>query len=226
MMSAEEIVDRAFHNLYGFSSVYAVEISSPGGIPIRAIGARQAGPLDKLLTRFSDRNGLLQIETAPYEYQTRVYVAALRKDRSYRWNPMDRVPGTGLVNEDLVPRRAGHWSAQLVEEGSFAGRSASLIEIRPRKAKFAYERALVWFDHQLPIILQSDFHGKRGAVQRATVDPALVVQVAGHYLPSQVVFSPRTTVVRVSQVQIGPQDDALFTVRALRKETLPRLSRP
>jgi hypothetical protein len=225
MADAQEIVARAFDNLYGYSSVQQIAIQSDGGLAVRSKIAHRAGELHALLGRSispARGNGLLIVEGPEHAYTTRVYIAAFRTERGYAWERTDPVPSTDLWFEDFLPKRARDWNASSLEEGVHEGRDAWRVRLEPNGVPSAYERADYWLDQELPVALAADFYRGGEKVRTLTVDPDRVEHVDEHFVPTRLVFRGATeTTVEISDVEIRELKDSLFRTNALRRENLP-----
>jgi hypothetical protein len=224
-MNGDEIVKRAFDNLYGFSSRQDYEIQSSGGLATRSRIARRAGNLDGLLARSLSEprgNGLLIIEDPEHVYKTRAYIASFRRDLPITWNRDDSLPGTDLWYEDFLPKRAKDWAAQTVQETLRNGRKSWLVRLEPKGVPSAYERADYWFDQELPIAPAAEFYRDNHKVRSLEVDPNDVKETDGYFVPTRLTFRGKfETTVTISNIKVRQYDDKFFTIANLRKENRP-----
>jgi hypothetical protein len=226
MTDASTIVSRAFANLYGFSSLQVIEIRSTGGIPMTSRVARQAGALDKVLSRSQKPyrgSGMLIIEGPEHVYHSWLYNKKERREDPFRWHRNENMVGTDLWYEDTLPKRAKDWEAGDAQKVDLDSRRSWRVRITPRSVPSAYEFADVWFDQEKPIILAASFHLSGKVVRTLEVEPALVKEVKGHFVPTRLTFrrGNSETVVTVSKIEIRRFEDSLFTTEDLRNEGKP-----
>lgn len=224
-MDADQIVSRAFDNMYGFSSRQDFEIESTGGLATRSRIARKAGVLDKMLGRSLAPwrgNGFLMIEDPEHVYETRVYIEDLKRDRPFTWQRHESLPGTDLWYEDFLPKRAKDWRAQGMREVERAGRKSWLVRLEPNGVPSAYEWADYRFDQERPIVVAAEFYRDGEKVRSLDVDREGIVEREGHFIPTRMTFQGRSkTTVRISNIDLRDYDDHFFTIANLRNKNRP-----
>ena len=215
-----KIVDRAFNNLYGFSSVQQVEISSGSVSGQKFVRSAQvirqgaAHGLNRILVRFNGPPdlrgvGILLRERENFQYDAFLYQPILKKVRRVSvYQRHDAFFGTDLAFEDLEAKRASQWDARLIRTEMKLGRKAWVIEMTPIGFPSGYAKLVGWFDQEIPVVVQFEFFLKGDSETRYKVvamDPAGVVEKAGYYVPTLLEFSGvrgTRTVVRISDVEI------------------------
>jgi hypothetical protein len=224
-MDADEIVSRAFGNLYGFSSCQDYEIQSKGGLPVRSRIAHRAGDLDRFLGRLhSDPrgDGMLVVEMPGHVYQARVYTEKTKRDRPFQFERHHSLFGTSLWWEDFLPKRAKDWTAQLVQEGEHGGRKAWQVRLEPNGLPSAYAWARCWFEQARPIVLEAEFYRDDVKVRTMKIDPNDVDEKEGHFIPTQLTFYGSTeTTVEISNIDIKEYDEHFFGTQNLRNKNRP-----
>jgi hypothetical protein len=216
----EEIVARTFENLYGFSSVQQVEISSgsPDGRKFvrsaQVIRAGASNGLNRMLIRFSRPAdlrgvGILLRERDNFQYDAFLYQPILKKVRRVSmYQRHDAFFGTDLAFEDLEGKRSSQWDARLIRSEMKLGRKAWVIEMTPVGIPSGYAKMIGWFDQEKPVVVRFEFYLKENSGERFKIvdmDPARVVEKGGYYIPTHLKFAGSQgteTIVRISEIEI------------------------
>ncbi|MFT7671233.1 MAG: hypothetical protein ACI8X5_003950 [Planctomycetota bacterium] len=215
-----EIVMNTFNNLYGFSSIQQVEVSTgtqQGESFTRSAQVVRAGAaegLNRMLVRFKDPMdlrgvGILLKERENFQYDAFMYQPALKKIRRvsvYQRN--DQFFGTDLSFEDLEGKRAKQWGARLLRSEEMLGRKTWVIELTPIGFPSGYKKIVGWFDQEIPVIVHFEYvlSGKGDEIYKTVdLDPGAVVEKGGYFIPTRLKFSGSQgtqTVVNISGIEI------------------------
>jgi len=234
-----KIVSKAFGNLYGFSSVQQVEISSGTADEKKFIRSAQviragaATGLNRMLVRFNGPPdlrgvGILLRERPNYQYDAFLYQPILKKVRRVSvYQRQDRFFGTDLAFEDLEGKRAAQWNARLLRSEMKLDRKTWVIEITPIGFPSGYERIIGWFDQERPVVVHFEFYlGGQNDKKHKALDllPSEVVEKDGYYIPTQLRFSGAhgtETIVRISEIDIRESlPDSIFSPSTLERGSL------
>lgn len=232
------IVDRAFLNLYGFSSVQQVEITSAmrgretftrAAQVIRA-GAAQG--LNKMLVRFTAPPdlrgvGILLLEQDNFQYDAFLYQPILKKVRRVSvYQRHDRFFGTDLAFEDLESKRPNQWQVRWLRNETRQARNCWVIELVPKDFPSGYERIVGWFDQQHPIVLRFEFFRHHEQLKSVDFDSHALVERKGYWIPTQFTFDgPGGSQTRVTLSQIDIRDSfplGRFTSSSLERGSVKR----
>ncbi len=226
---AREIVSRAFANLYGFSSIQDITITA-GAADQRfersAQVVRQSAStgLNRMLVRFDSPQdmrglGILLRERPTFEYDVFVYQPTLKKVRRVSlYQRGDRFFGTDLAFEDLEGKRSEQWDVEFIRTEGLNGREAYVIALVPEGFPSGYERLVVWFDRELPLMLRVEFYRRGELLKTAQMSAEDVVERGGFFVPTRLKFSSgeEFTVLEVSRIEIHEEIPAQrFTTTSL-----------
>lgn len=231
-----KIVAKAFENLYGFSSVQQVEISSGvvGGEKfVRSAQVTRAGTangMNRMLVRFNgppDLRGvaILLRERPNFQYDAFLYQPILKKVRRVSvYQRHDQFFGTDLAFEDLEGKRAAQWNARFLRSEVKLHRKTWVIEMTPVGFPSGYEKIVGWFDQEIPVVVHFEFYLKgRHEEKYKSLDlvPSEVVLEGGYYIPTQLRFAGAhgtETVVQIYKINIRESfPDSQFSPSSLER---------
>jgi hypothetical protein len=227
-----QVVERAWRNLYGRSSIERVEVRTrhPDGREFLRVAqvtrrASRDGEPNRMLVRLLGPGelrgvGLLLLEQPDSAYDAFLYQPSLRRTRRISMaQRQDAFFGTDVWFEDLEAKRAGQWRARLLTEEPALGRPAWKIELVPASIPSGYERVVIWFDQALPVMLRGEFHRGGRRVKSFAIDPERVIERDGFQIPLATTFqgeSGSRTEVQIAEIEIRDAlADRLFTHEAL-----------
>ena len=229
--TADEIVQRAFTNLYGFSSVQQVEVRAQledGDEYHRTaqlIRSGSASGPNRILARFTsppDLRGLgvLLKERPDFTYDAFMYQPILGRVRRISVAQRhDAFFGTDIAFEDLEAKRPENWTSRLLREEEFQERPTWVVEMTPRDFPSGYERIVAWFDVATPLMLRADFYRNGKVLKSLVVDPARVQKIDGYTVPQRLIFrgsKGTTTTVDLLEIDLREKIPAQrFTLTGL-----------
>ena len=215
--SAQSLLERAFANLYGFSSSQKISLRArhaDGKEFVRTARMLRRGNdlgLNRMLVKFvgpPDMRGVgVLLEERPdhsydaflyqpiYDMVRRISVAQRR----------DAFFGTDVFFEDLEAKDPAQWSARLLRTETFAGSETSVVELRPAGFPSGYDRILAWFDHARPIMVRTEFYREGERVKVLEIDPQKILEVDGYLIPLSLVFRGSrgsVTTLEISEVEL------------------------
>lgn len=212
----DALVERAFENLYGFSSIQDVRlIASASGQQFErsAQVIRQAASsgLNRMLVRFAYPQemrglGILLRERPTFQYDAFVYQPSLDKVRRVSlYQREDQFFGTDLAFEDLEGKRPFQWKRRFLRAELVDGRNTVAVELTPFDFPSGYERLIAWFDKDLPIIAKLEFYKDSKLFKTATMPVDRVVEQGNYHIPTRLEFESGNgtrTVVEVSRIEL------------------------
>jgi len=229
--TADEIVERAFLNLYGFSSVQQVKVRAKlkdGDEYLRTAQLIRSGSTqgpNRILARFTappDLRGLgvLLKERPDFTYDAFLYQPILGRVRRITVAQRhDAFFGTDIAFEDLEAKRPENWTSRLLREEEYQERPAWVVEMVPRDFPSGYERIVAWFDVATPLMLRADFYRNGEVFKSLVVDTARVEKIGGYIVPQRLTFhgaGGTTTTVDILEVEVRDEIPAeRFTLTGL-----------
>lgn len=231
-VSANELLHRAYENLYADDYVQELELSTSedGGQSMRRrlqITRKQSTLPGKALLRFLEpasvrRTSVLVLENETGSDDLFVYLPAT--DFTRRISGAQRADaffGTDLSYEDVEPKRASDWLASYVDSERSEDDACWVIEIRARpEFESTYDRMRSCIEPERAVIHWTEFYAGGRPMKRLEVDPGSVRSVGPRFIP----FSARmTTPDRRSETEllVGAHDlrqdipDSLFSKKSL-----------
>ncbi len=221
LINPHQIVTTTFNNLYGFSSIQQVEVSTGTAArgdtftrSAQVIRVGAANGLNRMLVRFKGPMdlrgvGILLSERDNFQYDAFMYQPTLKKVRRVSvYQRHDQFFGTDLSFEDLEGKRASQWNARLLRSEVMLGRNTWVIELTPIGFPSGYEKIVGWFDQEVPVIVHFEYilKGMGDTVHKAVdLDPGYVVEKDGYFIPTHLKFSGSQgteTVVRISDIEV------------------------
>jgi hypothetical protein len=192
---AEQLLDRAFRNLYDADFVQVVRITSRSRTgrewsQLLQITRKQTAGPGRALVRFlgpPDLRGtsLLVIENESRHDDVFLYLPAFERTRRISSaQRSDAFFGTDLTYEDLEPKRAEDYETRLLGDEAVAGVPCRLVEARPRPGiESQYERTVYAIDPQRSVVLRAEYQRQGSPWKRLETDPAAIREVEGRQLP-------------------------------------------
>lgn len=191
-----ELVDRAFHNLFGFRYVQRLrlELEGRGGRRMTRIVqlSRDSEPVGEartlvrvleppdvrgtsvLILAHSERDDDMFVFLPSYEKVRRVSAAQYG----------DAFLGTNLTYEDLRPRRIEEWSVALVGREERDGRRLQVVRLEPRQgARTSYRAQVLWLEVDPPLIHRIRFEREGRADKELSFDVADLLVLGDHVVP-------------------------------------------
>jgi hypothetical protein len=216
----EALVERAFANLYGFSSSQRIELrarQADGKEFVRKARVLRRGSeegLNRMLVRFVSPQdlrgvGVLLHERPDHSYDAFLYQPIYKMVRRISVaQRRDAFFGTDVTFEDLEAKRASQWAKRHLRTEAIAGRETSVIELSPDGFPSGYERVVGWFDRTRPIMLRAEFFRAGKRVKVLEVDSDAVLDIDGHLVPSRMVFrGERGSVTTLELSEIDLRDE-------------------
>lgn len=228
--SAREIVDRAFANLYGFNSIQIVTITAGPESQrftrsAQVIRSAANSDLNRMLVRFLGPpdmrgTGLLLLENDSFQYDVFLYQPAFNKVRRVSvYQRRDRFFGTDLAFEDLEGKRSEQWGVNMLRSERVGDRDSYVIQLKPEGFPSGYERVVMWFDREKPVMLQAEFYRDGRLFKTAKMPANRVVEQGGFFVPTRLEFSANEsekTIVEISSIELLDSiPDARFSLTAL-----------
>lgn len=227
------VVERAFANLYGFSSIQKVEIRASlaaGRDLTRTAQVIRRGAdagLNRMLIRFLDPEelrgtALLLLEREDYAYDSFLYQPMFQKVRRVSIAQRhDKVFGTHLAFEDLEVKHAKHWELALLREELLGDRKAWVIDMTPKGRPSAYDKIVGWFDQSSPVILKMEFFRGGEHFKRLDVDTSRIEERGGYAVPMVMTLRSgdgSSTRVEVKEIEfLKAIPDKLFSLSTLQQ---------
>jgi hypothetical protein len=226
--SAQELLDRAFRNLYADDFVQVVRLvtkSRTGRSMSRRlqIVRKQSVQPGKALVRFLDPfelrgTSMLVIEHSDRHDEVFLYLPAFEKVRRVSSaQRFDAFFGTDFSYEDLEPKTAADYEGRIVGRDRLDEVPCTLVECRARRGfESQYERTVACIDPERAVILWIDFYLKGKVSKRLASDPRRIEQVGDRWVPFEARITSHargseTLLVTESYELRGSIPDSLFT---------------
>lgn len=224
----DDLLDRAFANLYAEDYIQTMSLTTHprggrGMTRLIQIARRQSVRPGKALVRFLEpyqvrRTSVLVLENEGASDDLYIYLPATGLTRHLSTaQRADSFFGTDLSYEDIEPKRAADYRAELLGAESVNATPCSLLDIRPREGiTSTYERMVSCIDPERAIILRTDFYRRGTAIKRLETDLPSVRDIAGRAIPFTMTMTDlrrlsRTSIITESY-DIHPEiPDSLFT---------------
>jgi hypothetical protein len=238
--SAEQILERAFANLYDVATTAVIELAirdRSGHERLRTlvsaskvIGGRQHSIGRLVAPGYLRGMTILQVEATDRSHDAFVYMPSLGAVRRISTAQRgDALFGSDVTYEDLERRRIEDYQVVRVSEGLVQNEAVIRIRAQPRKAR-SFDSIRFDIARADAAVLGAAYfkRGEEAAFREITASRAAMHEKAGHTLPTRLVVENRnrgtTTLVVYRDLDIDPQiDDRLFSVRTLEQHgRIPR----
>lgn len=202
--SAQDLLDRAFRNLYADDFVQVVRLvttSRTGRSMSRRlqIVRKQSVQPGKALVRFLDPfdirgTSMLVIENSDRHDEVFLYLPAFGKVRRVSSaQRFDAFFGTDFSYEDLEPKTSGDYESRIIGADRVEDVPCTLVECRARRGfESQYERTVACIDPERAVILWTDFYLKGRVSKRLVSDPRRIEKIGDRWVPFEARISSHT----------------------------------
>jgi hypothetical protein len=193
--AAEDLVHRAFFNLYAQDYIQTIELVTypRGGRGMKRkiqVIRKQSSESGKALLRFVAPSyvrgtSVLIIENDSIVDDIYIYIPAARITRHLTSSQKsDAFFGTDLAYEDFEPKKIGDYKVRMLGACASVKKSRKLVEIsaKPRMGS-GYERMVSCIEDERGIIVWTEFYRKGDVVKRLEVELGSVKEIGMRFVP-------------------------------------------
>jgi hypothetical protein len=225
--SAQELLDRAFRNLYDADFIQVLQITSRSrtGRELSRrlqITRKQADGLGRTLLRFLDPPDLRGTSLLVLQKESRhddVFLYLPSFERTRRISSAQRSDaffGTDFTYEDLEPKRIEEYTVQaLGTELGPGGQRYRLVEAQPQSLNISqYDRTIYAINPDTNVVIRTEYYRKGSLWKR--LETAAVDEVEGRHIPFRAQMSNlqtgTETLIQTESYELRREiPDSLFT---------------